>query len=55
MLEKLGEISCQASKLDKEKATKFVIIIDHHEDGLSIVEFPSIPRCVSQGKTDEKP
>ena len=43
-------------KLNKEEAvTKFVIIIDQHEDGLSIVECPSIPGCVSQGKTDKKP
>lgn len=34
---------------------KFVIIIDQREDGLSIVECPSIPGCVSQGKTDKKP
>lgn len=33
---------------------KFVIIIDPHENGLSIVEFPSIPRCVSQGKTEQE-
>ena len=55
-LEKLGEISCQADKLNKEEAvTKFVIIIDQCENGLSIVECPSIPGCVSQGKTDKKP
>jgi hypothetical protein len=53
--EKLSEISCQASKLDKEEATEFVIIIDQHEDGLSIVEYPSILGYVSQGKADKKP
>jgi len=42
-------------ELNKEEAMKFVIIIDQHEDGLSIVECPSIPGCVSQGKTDKKP
>ena len=42
-------------KLNKERVTKFVIIIDQCEDGLSIVECPSIPEYVSQGKTDKKP
>jgi hypothetical protein len=32
---------------------KFVIIIDQHEDGLSIDECSSIPRCVSQGKAEQ--
>ena len=34
---------------------RFVIIIDQGEGGLSIVGCPSIPGCVSQGKTDKKP
>lgn len=42
-------------KLNKEEAVKFVIIIDHDEEGVFVVECPSIQECVSQGKTDEKP
>jgi predicted RNase H-like HicB family nuclease len=42
-------------KLNKEEASKFVIIIDQHKGGLSIVECPNISGCVSQGKTDKKP
>ena len=41
-------------KLNKEQATKFVIIIDHREDGLSVVECPSIPWCINQGKTEQE-
>ncbi len=42
-------------KLSKEEATNFVIIVDQREDGLPIVECPSISGCVSQGKTDKRP
>ena len=31
---------------------KFTIIISKDEDGMFIVECPSIPGCVSQGKTE---
>jgi predicted RNase H-like HicB family nuclease len=41
-------------KLNEEEVTKFVIIIDPHEDGLSIVECPSIPGCIGRGTTDKK-
>jgi predicted RNase H-like HicB family nuclease len=30
---------------------KFAITIDRDEDGIWVVECPSIPGCVSQGKT----
>ncbi len=30
---------------------KFMITLDHDEDGIWIAECPSIPGCVSQGKT----
>jgi predicted RNase H-like HicB family nuclease len=30
---------------------KFTVTIDRDEDGVWIVECPSIPGCVSQGKT----
>jgi predicted RNase H-like HicB family nuclease len=30
---------------------KFAIIVDRDEDGMWVVECPSIPGCVSQGKT----
>ena len=33
---------------------KFNVTIDRDEDGVWIVECPSIPGCVSQGKTREE-
>ena len=33
---------------------KFVVTIDRDEDGIYIVECPSIPGCVSQGTTEEE-
>ena len=33
---------------------KFIITIEQDEDGVFIVECPSIPGCVSQGKTEQK-
>lgn len=32
---------------------RFTIIIDRDEDGVWVVECPSIPGCVSQGSTRE--
>ena len=33
---------------------KFIVIIDRDEDGMFVVECPSIPGCVSQGKTEQE-
>lgn len=33
---------------------KFTVTLDRDEDGIWVVECPSIPGCVSQGKTREK-
>lgn len=33
---------------------KFTVTIDRDEDGIYIVECPSIPGCVSQGKTEQE-
>jgi predicted RNase H-like HicB family nuclease len=33
---------------------KFNVTIDRDEDGIWVVECPSIPGCVSQGKTKEE-
>jgi len=33
---------------------KFAPVLDRDEDGLWIVECPSIPGCVSQGRTKEE-
>lgn len=30
---------------------KFAVTVDRDEDGIGVVECPSIPGCVSQGKT----
>jgi predicted RNase H-like HicB family nuclease len=32
---------------------KFIVTIDKDEDGVWVVEYPSIPGCVSQGETKE--
>jgi predicted RNase H-like HicB family nuclease len=36
----------------EEKNLKFIITMYQDEDGMFIVECPSIPGCVSQGKTE---
>ena len=33
---------------------KFIVTVDRDEDGMFIVECPSIPGCVSQGKTEQE-
>ena len=33
---------------------KFIVTIDRDEDGVFVVECPSIPGCVSQGKTEDE-
>ena len=33
---------------------KFIVSLDRDEDGVWVVECPSIPGCVSQGKTKEQ-
>jgi len=33
---------------------KFTVTLDRDEDGAWVVECPSIPGCVSQGKTKEE-
>jgi predicted RNase H-like HicB family nuclease len=33
---------------------KFIITISRDEDGMFIAECPSIPGCVSQGKTEQE-
>jgi len=33
---------------------KFVVSIDRDEDGVWVVECPSIPGCVSQGRTKDE-
>ena len=33
---------------------KFIVTINRDEDGMFIVECPSIPGCVSQGKTEQE-
>ena len=32
---------------------KFLVTLDRDEDGIWVVECPSIPGCVSQGKTKD--
>ncbi len=33
---------------------KFVVILDRDEDGVFVVECPSIPGCLSQGRTERE-
>ena len=33
---------------------RFIVTIDRDEDGMFIAECPSIPGCVSQGKTEQE-
>jgi len=33
---------------------KFIVTINRDEDGIFVVECPSIPGCISQGKTEEE-
>ncbi len=33
---------------------KFLVTIDRDEDGVFVVDCPSIPGCVSQGKTEQE-
>lgn len=33
---------------------KFIVTLNRDEDGMFIVECPSIPGCVSQGKTEQE-
>jgi predicted RNase H-like HicB family nuclease len=38
----------------REKAMKFLITMFRDEDGMYVAECPSIPGCVSQGRTEEE-
>jgi len=33
---------------------KFMVTIDRDEDGMFVAECPSVPGCVSQGKTEQE-
>lgn len=33
---------------------KFIVTMEQDEDGMFVVDCPSIPGCVSQGKTEEE-
>jgi predicted RNase H-like HicB family nuclease len=41
-------------QLTREKNMKFFITIFQDEDGVFIAECPSIPGCISQGKTEQE-
>jgi len=43
-------------KITKEEVQemKFIVTIERDEDGMFVVECPSIPGCVSQGKTEQE-
>lgn len=38
----------------KGTAMKFMVTMDRDEDGVYVVECPSIPGCISQGSTEEE-
>jgi predicted RNase H-like HicB family nuclease len=33
---------------------KFIVTMERDEDGMIVIECPSIPGCISQGKTEEE-
>ncbi|MDD2353380.1 MAG: type II toxin-antitoxin system HicB family antitoxin [Atribacterota bacterium] len=33
---------------------KFIVTMERDEDGMIVIECPSIPGCVSQGKTEDE-
>lgn len=39
---------------DPAGAMKFATIVDRDEDGMWVIECPSIPGCVGQGRTREE-
>jgi len=47
------EIICGSNKIG-ETAMQFNVVLDRDEDGMWIVECPSIPGCISQGKTKQE-
>ena len=36
---------------EQEEAVRYRVIIEQDEDGMFIAEVPSLPGCISQGKT----
>ena len=46
-----GESLNQDSRLD---SVKLVVTVDRDEDGVYVIECPSIPGCVSQGGIEEE-
>src|SRR6266481_3490368 len=44
----------ERSMLIRSNRMKFATVLDRDEDGMWIAECPSIPGCVSQGKTREE-
>ena len=42
------------SRIKEGKNMKFIITIFQDEDGVFIAECPSIPGCISQGKTEQE-
>lgn len=41
----------QNKKLKREGGMKYRVIIEQDEDGVFVAEVPSLPGCISQGKT----
>jgi predicted RNase H-like HicB family nuclease len=49
-----GKVVSRAGIARRSVAMKFPVTIDRDEDGFWIVECPSIPGCISEGKTREE-
>jgi len=47
-------LAVNMSRIKEGKNMKFFITIFRDEDGVFIAECPSIPGCVSQGKTEQE-
>ena len=44
----------RVSLISREHGMKFSVTLDRDEDGVWVVECPSIPGCVSQGQTKQE-
>jgi predicted RNase H-like HicB family nuclease len=45
---------CEFNNSTGETAMQFNVVLDRDEDGMWVVECPSIPGCISQGKTKQE-
>jgi predicted RNase H-like HicB family nuclease len=54
MFSSRGSAEHRGAVSQKRSAMKFMVTIERDEDGMWVVECPSIPGCVSQGATKDE-